>query len=142
MISEYIKMSESYRYVGNCQPNSNITQNDLCNINAITKDNKIRNLLQVVPQEYDVMFREGFDVCRDSQRLIQPKLEGPGKCSGNYMKRPDYHQWANLSPQNMGGDVLIVNKVGKKYKKKVAPVMGKIDIANYYMPPYTAPVEK
>lgn len=43
------------------------------------------------------------------------------------------HQWANLSPNEQGGYVRLV----KKKKDIVKPVMGKIDIPNYFWPPYT-----
>jgi len=43
------------------------------------------------------------------------------------------HGWANLTPNEKGGYVRYVNN----QREVVAPVMGKIDIPNYFYPPYT-----
>lgn len=121
--------------VGNCYNNSEykLDLSDPCKLNVITNDNKIRNKFNLIPLEYDL--REGFNVCQE-QRLIQPKLNLGGACKGKkaYLERNHGHEWANLSPDQRGGYVRLVDERQKQKKESVFSVMGKIDIPNHFMP--------
>lgn len=119
--------------IGNCEPLP--YKINECDINVITKDNKIQNVFSNIPR--DLLVQENFDIC-DEPVIIQPKMNVGPKC-GNHIEQPKPqnqcwpHEWANLSPDHKGGSIRIV----RKKSEKIAPVMGKIDIPNYFMPPYT-----
>jgi hypothetical protein len=83
----------------------------------------------------DLILKEDFNVCRE-QTIVQPKLNVGSPCQPPE-PQPQVatweHGWANLTPNERGGYVRYVSK----QKEVVAPVMGKIDIPNYFYPPYT-----
>lgn len=121
--------------IGNCEPsNTYYEKPDPCRINYITKHNQVRNLFQAIPR--DLVIQEDFNACKE-QTLIQPKLNVGSQCKPPKEPKPMVanweHGWANLTPNERGGYVRYVNKK----KTVVAPVMGKIDIPNYFYPKQT-----
>jgi hypothetical protein len=86
-------------------------------------------LFSAIPR--DLAVKENFNSCIE-QTLIQPKLNVSSPCKPKHSTPTWEHGWANLTPNERGGYVRYV----KKQKEVVAPVMGKIDIPNYFYPPY------
>ena len=127
---------------GNCYPNERYAvPYNPCKLNQIARNNQIYNSFHSIPREYDV--REDFNVC-DSQTIIQPKLNvgTPCRAKNHPLNRMSWREWANLTPvqkdERMGGYVRLVHETRKnrknQYESEVIPMMGKIDIPNYFMP--------
>ena len=118
-------MSRKYP-VGNCEP-SNVYYEKLdpCRMNYITKHNKIRNSFNNIPR--DLLIQENFNNCKE-QCLVQPVLNVGSSCTTDN-RWP--HQWANLTPEDKGGYVMVVKK---KDNEIIKPIMGKIEIPNYFQP--------